>query len=155
MLAVLCYSNFTFAQQKADSVYERIFCEFVRFYNSNKPDSLDKLLNGYIIKELGNKKRAPDSVLMKNNLKKMHEGWGKILGFTYVGPYDNDTDTHGNVMVYFKVIFDKKANLGDGYGKFNGRNVHAAAITLNNENIIMGYRIFTNRKNTDSLIARY
>jgi len=144
LLAVLCYSNFTFAQQKTDSVYERAFGEFVRYYNTIKPDSMAKLFNDN------------SDNWTSDNLKKQHEEWGKIVAFKYIGPFKNETDVEGNVMVYFKVSFDKKAYLKEGSSNvFNGKNIHAAAIALNNENIIVGRRLFTSSPSVDSLIAQY
>jgi hypothetical protein len=146
LLVVLCYSNFTFAQQKTASVYQRAFSDFARYYNTIQPDSMTKLF----------KQVSAYNYWTRDNLKKQQEEMGKIIGFKYIGPFENETDVEGNVMVYFKVTFDKKAHCKDKFSSaFNGKNIHAAAIALNNENIIVGRRLFTSSPSVDSLIAQY
>lgn len=150
LLTALLSSTLCFAQQKADSVYKRIFGEFVKYYNANEPDRMSKLFEGGIR-------------WTKESIKKDHEERGKITAFKYIGPFKNELDGRGNVMVYFKVIFDKKANIkgtdyenrSNSYGLFNGKNIHAGAIALDNKNLIVGYRLYTSSRSLDSLMAKY
>lgn len=143
VLALLFFSNITFAQQKPDTVYQRVFRDFARFYNSSKHDSIATLL------------KYCNSYCKKDELQNHLEKWGRIDGFTYIGPFEKENDGEGNVMVYFKVYFDKKADLGDGFERFNGKRTHAAGIALNNKNLIVGCRLFTSRYSIDSLLAQY
>ena len=89
VVALLCYSNFTFAQQKPDTVYQRVFRDFARFYNSSKPDSIASLFKNYY------------NTWTKEKLKYQHEKIGRIDGFTYIGPFEKQNDGKGNAIVYF------------------------------------------------------
>lgn len=143
VVALLCFSNFTFAQQKPDTVYQRVFRDFARFYNSSKSDSIATLFKNYY------------NTWTEEKLKYQHEKIGRIDGFTYIGPFEKQNDGKGNVIVYFKVYFDKKADLGVGFNKFNGKQAHAVAIALNNQNLIIGYNWLTSSNGIDSLLAQY
>ena len=144
VVALLCYSNFTFAQQKPDTVYQRVFRDFARCYNSSNPYSIATLF-----------KHSNNSICNKDRLQNYRDKVGRIDGFTYIGPFKKQNDGNGNVLVYFKVFFDKKADLGVGFDKFNGKHAHAVAIALNNENLIIGYNWLTTSNGVDSLLAQY
>lgn len=145
LIAFLCSSGFVHAQVKAASVYNKVFGEFVKYYNSMNAERMLKLF------------KVDGDAWMIKAFKQERKEFGKIVGFKYVGPFQQEADIYGNAMIYFKVTFDKKANCtgGSDVSAFNNTNIHAAGIALNNENLISGFQLFTTSKSIDSLIAQY
>lgn len=147
IVILLCSSVVCFAQKKAESAYTQVFAEFVKAYNNIDADGIAKLFTPEI-----------NPTWTKEDLKKQHKEWGKITGFKYIGPFNGKIDVHGNVNVYYKVSFDKKATFTKKFAGdtlFIGKDVHAAAIALNDKNLISGCSLWTSSKEIDSMISKY
>jgi hypothetical protein len=146
ILWLVIIASTALAQNKTKEDYENVFGQYVRFYNNIKADSLSRLFFN-------------SEEWTQQSLREQHASVGKIVSFKYIGPFKDETDVYGNVMAYFKVTFDKVADIKDttffGPSPFNGKRNHAAGIALDKNNKIAGRRLFTTSEQIDSLIAQY
>ncbi len=149
LFILLIYSATTFAQSgvpdnKTKARYEAAFTRFIKYYNASQSDSLNLMM---------------DTQWGKNEISDMHDQLGVVKSWKYIGPFKSETDTKGNLMCYFKLVFDKPTKMrpigGFDRSGVDGKKIHAASIALTNENKIFGMRFITSSPAIDSLIARY
>jgi hypothetical protein len=83
----------------------------------------------------------------------MRSEFGKVVSCKYIGPFEHRTDTDSNIMAYFKVVFDRPAQ--NSFSSMNGKKEHAACISLDKKDKILGMGFLTSAPEIDSLISKY
>ena len=137
-------TKLSFGKTKAD--YQRVFGKFIKYYNSGQVDSIQNLFSD----RWGDSKEKSWN---ENNIKHTKDELGEIISYKYIGPFEKRIDVDSNLMPYFKLVFSKPA-VSD-VKSINGKRVHAACISLDKNNKILGIAFITSSPEIDSMISKY
>ena len=121
----------TLAYSKTQADYEYTYGKFVKFYNNIEADSLKTIFSN----------SGSEYYLTSEDVKNYIDKLGTIVSYKYSGPFGNETDTKSNPMVYFKLVFSKPAI--SKFPSINEKKEHAACLSLDKNNKILGFSMIT------------